>query len=369
VISQDFAAPAALLPLAGFASYLRGTLRGTTRPSRVSWALWAAAPLIAFAAQVTEHTSLRLSLVTFVLGFGPALILAASFANPQAYWRLGRFDWACAAIATAALAAWAATRRGDVAIALAIAADLCAALPTIAKSWSHPASESSGTYIASGTGAAITLLTVRHWQFAACAFSAYVVAVCAVITVLIVLPRTAPARATAALAVAVVPLGAMAWAGLHIAAILLPAQPSAITPTAVAQPPHASRSVPVTRRERRLATAPQQAPLPPPAHSPAAKPTLSRSRRPARSPRPSPRPSPTSKRSPSPSSTSPYPSPSPTRTSPYPSPSPTSTDPYPSPTTTAPSPSPTRSPSPYPSATASPSPTPSPTASYPSPTT
>jgi hypothetical protein len=358
VISQDFAAPGALLPLAGFASYLRGTLRGTTRPSRVSWALWAAAPMIAFAAEITQGTSLRLSLVTFVLGLGPALILAASFANPGAYWRLGRFDWACAAIACAAIAAWAVTRRGDLALALAIAADLCAALPTIAKSWSHPGSESAGTYIASGAGAGITLLTVRDWQFAACAFSAYVVAVCAVITVLIVLPRTAAVRATvAAFTAAVVPVGAMAWAGLHIAAILLPGEPLVIAPAAVAQPPHASRSVPVTRPERGLATAPQQAPLSPSSQSPAAKPSPSRSRSRSAPPRPSPRPSPTRKPSPSPSSTSPYPSPGPS-----------STSPYPSPTATAPSPSPTGTPSPTPSATVPPSPTPSPTESYPSPT-
>jgi hypothetical protein len=205
VTGQDLAAAGALLPLAGFASYLRGTLRGTTQPNRVSWALWAAAPGIAFAAQVAGGTSLRAALVTLTLGLGPAVILAASFWNPGACWRLGRLDWACAVLACAALAAWALTRRGEVAIALAITADALAAAPTVTKAWQHPESESPWTYLASGVGAGVTLLTITRPTFAAAAFSTWAVTVCAVISVLILRPRTAPAKAVTALTAAVVP--------------------------------------------------------------------------------------------------------------------------------------------------------------------
>jgi hypothetical protein len=95
VLSPDFAVLAAVLPLAGFASYLRDTLRGRTRPNRVSWSLWATAPLIAFAAELAQRTSLKVALLTFALGAGPALILAASFACPRAYWAPTRLDLAC----------------------------------------------------------------------------------------------------------------------------------------------------------------------------------------------------------------------------------------------------------------------------------
>jgi hypothetical protein len=85
-----------------------------------------------------------------------------------------------------------------VAIALAIAADLCAALPTIAQSWSHPEFESAGTYLASGVGAGITLLTIQHWSFANAGFAAYVLALCTVIVALIavrpLLSRRRPTR-------------------------------------------------------------------------------------------------------------------------------------------------------------------------------
>ena len=185
MISPGFAWAAIALPPAGFASYVYATLRGKTKPNRVSWSLWAAAPLIVFPAEIAEGAPLRTALVTLALGAGPVLVLAASFANPQAYWKPGRLDRACGALAAAALAGWAATRQGDVAIALSIAADGLAAAPTVTKSWSHPESESVGTYVASGAGAGLTLLTISHWRFASAAFPLYVMAVCAVIAALL----------------------------------------------------------------------------------------------------------------------------------------------------------------------------------------
>jgi hypothetical protein len=185
----------AALPPAGFASYLRDTLRGKTQPNRVSWSLWAAAPLIAFAAEQAQRTSLKVSLLTLALGAGPALILAASFACPRACWAPTRLDLACAAVALSALIGWAVTRQGAVAIALAITADAVAAVPTIRKAWAQPESESIGTYAASGAGSAITLLTVSRWRFASFAFPLYVTIVCGAITALIALPHAPGERA------------------------------------------------------------------------------------------------------------------------------------------------------------------------------
>jgi len=343
VTGQDLAAAAAALPAAGYASYLRDTLRGKTQPNRASWALWAAAASIAFAAELAQHTPLTAALVTLVLGADPALILAASLASRQAYWQAGRLEWACAALACAALAAWALTRRGDTAIALAIAADLLAAVPTIAKSWSNPQSETAGTYIASAAGAAIMLLAVPDWSFAAAAFPAYVVAICATITGLITRPRTPAARAKTAFAAALIPLGASAWAALHIAGILAPPQSAAAS--SVPAKPAFTAIIPHARQERRPPRRHQaRAALPPPP-SPA-RPT------PARHPPPHP-----SSPAPSPSATEPYPSPAPG------TPSPSQTHPgSPTPTAASPSPSATATHTPGPSASPPPPHSPKPAA-------
>jgi hypothetical protein len=198
VISQQWAAIGALLPLVGFASYVQATATGRVQPALASWALWAAAPLIAFAAELAAHVPFRDTLVTLALGTGPLLVLTAALATPGATWKATRLDAACGALAVLALALWAATRHGEAAVALSIITDGLAAVPTVRKSWSDPGSESLWTYLASGAGAGITLLALPHWAFTAWGFQVYVVAVCAVITVLLARPRRRSTQALVA---------------------------------------------------------------------------------------------------------------------------------------------------------------------------
>ncbi len=174
----------AALSMAGGAAYVRDTLRGTTHPNRVTWLLWAAAPLLAFAVEVDEGVGLR-SLMTFVVGFGPVLVLAASFVNRQAVWRITRLDWVCGALSVAGTALWLGTRVGVVAIAASIAADALAAVPTLVKSWRAPHTETVSVYVGSLANAVITLLTVTRWTAAESAFPLYIGVITAVEVVLV----------------------------------------------------------------------------------------------------------------------------------------------------------------------------------------
>ncbi|HEY6396548.1 MAG TPA: hypothetical protein VIX82_03735 [Solirubrobacteraceae bacterium] len=49
--------------------------------------LWTLTPLIAFAAERAQHVGLE-ALLTFAVGFGPLLVVVASFVDPRAYWKL-----------------------------------------------------------------------------------------------------------------------------------------------------------------------------------------------------------------------------------------------------------------------------------------
>ena len=338
MVSPHLAIVGALLPLAGFAKYIRDMFRGDADPNRVSWALWALSPLIAFPAEVAQHARLQPALVTLALGLGPLAVLAVSLRRRECYWRLGRFDYICGALGVLALAGWAATRRGDVAITLSIAADALAAVPTVAKSYTHPESESPWTYLASGTGSGITLLTISHWEFAAYAFPAYVVVACALISALILLPRpgrrltSRPIRLAAAAAAALVLLAATGFAGyqLHPGRAVIARTAQAAIPASCASATNKLAPRPVRPRHHRArpaAPAPDTAPVPPfPDLAP------SRTRQPPAppSPQPSPRPQPSPSATPAPSPTSSL-APSPTPT-PSPSPTPTAT---PSPSRTA----------------------------------
>ena len=174
----------------GTAVYLRDTLRGTTKPNRVTWLLWAVAPLLAAAVELNAGVGLR-ALPTFMIGFLPLLVFAASFHNPVAVWKVRRIDYACGAMSLAGTAAWLATQNGVVAIVAAIAADFLAGVPTMMKSWSHPESESVSSYVGAVINSGILLLTVVRWTTEVVAFPLFILCVCSV-QVLLVGGRVGP---------------------------------------------------------------------------------------------------------------------------------------------------------------------------------
>lgn len=164
--------------------YLRDTLRGTTQPNRVTWLLWALAPLLAAAVAFDEGAGLR-ALPTFMVGFMPLLIFVASFHNSASVWKVRRMDYACGAVSVVGTIVWFVTRDGVVAISAAIAADFLAGIPTLMKSWTHPRSETVHSYIGAVISMVILLLTVEHWTFDVVAFPVFVACVASVESILV----------------------------------------------------------------------------------------------------------------------------------------------------------------------------------------
>jgi hypothetical protein len=157
----------------GSAVYLRDTLRGTTKPNRVTWLLWAVAPLLAASVQLDEGVGLR-ALPTFVVGFTPLLVFAASFHNPASVWKIRRIDYACGAMSVVGTLVWLVTRNGVLAISAAIAADFLAGVPTVMKSWTHPETETVYSYLGAVISMIILLLTIDHWTFDVAAFPLFI---------------------------------------------------------------------------------------------------------------------------------------------------------------------------------------------------
>ena len=169
---------------AGAAVYLRDTLRGTTQPNRVTWLLWALAPLLAAAVEFNEGVGLR-ALPTFMVGFMPLLIFIGSFHNSASVWKVRRMDYACGAVSVIGTIVWLVTRDGVLAISAAIAADFLAGIPTLMKSWTHPGSETVHSYIGAVISMVILLLTVDHWTFDVVAFPLFVACVASAESILI----------------------------------------------------------------------------------------------------------------------------------------------------------------------------------------
>lgn len=184
MLDEKFVLFGLALNLLGSGTYAWNTLKGRTKPNRVTWFLWALAPLIAFAAQWDNGVRWQ-SLMTFMVGFGPLLIFIASFLNKKSYWQITRLDYFCGAISVVALVGWIATGEGIVAVVLSIAADAVAGVPTLRKAWKNPETEHPSVFRNGALSALITLLTVKQWIFVQYGFALYIFLICIVLYAMI----------------------------------------------------------------------------------------------------------------------------------------------------------------------------------------
>ncbi len=157
----------------GVFSYLIDTLKGRVKPNRVSFLLWSIAPLIAFFAQFKQGVGIQ-SLMTLAVGVQPLIILAATFINKKAEWKLTKFDLFCGALSIVGLILWQITQIGDLAIAFGILADGLAALPTIVKAYRYPETETVWPWLAASASGFFTALTITNWNFATFGFPIYI---------------------------------------------------------------------------------------------------------------------------------------------------------------------------------------------------
>lgn len=161
-----------VLGLIGNGRYVLQVFRGKARPNRVTWFLWALAPLIAFAAEVGQGVGLQ-AILTFMAGFGPLLVVVASLLHRGSAWNITRFDIVCGIFSLIGLGLWLITRHGNLAIAFSIIADILAGAPTVIKAYKDPGSESVLVYVLGAINSVLTLLTIRQWTFANYGFPIY----------------------------------------------------------------------------------------------------------------------------------------------------------------------------------------------------
>ena len=122
-------------------AYIRAMFKGNVKPNRISWLMWAIAPLIAAAASMSSGVG-WVVVPVLMSGVSPLMIFMSSFLTAKAYWKLSAFDYICGLLSGLALTLWYVTSEPNVAIAFAIASDALATVPTFTKAWRHPETES-----------------------------------------------------------------------------------------------------------------------------------------------------------------------------------------------------------------------------------
>lgn len=173
MLDQNFVFVGVLIGAIGSASYIIDTVKGKIQPNKISFGLWAVAPLIAFFAELNQHVGIQ-SLLTLSVGVFPLLIFLASFMNKKAYWKISTFDLVCGLLSLVGLLLWYLTKVGNWAIFFSILADAFACVPTITKAYRFPETESALPWLADSSNGLFTLLTIQNWNFATASYPFYI---------------------------------------------------------------------------------------------------------------------------------------------------------------------------------------------------
>ena len=160
----------ACVMLYGGYAYFVDTLSGKTKPNRVSWFMWALAPLVSIGAAFSADADIWASVRVIVGGIVPALVFFASFINRNSYWRLTPFDLICGVLSLIALVFWGLVDSPLVAILLATAGNTFASIPTFFKAWNYPETETRLTYVTSFLSAILIVPAIPEWNIENAAF-------------------------------------------------------------------------------------------------------------------------------------------------------------------------------------------------------
>lgn len=162
------------LSVYGSYKYIYDTIKGKTRPNRVSQGLWAVAPLIGGFAAIASGAHILTTVRIFISGMIPFFIFVVSFLNKTGYWKTTKFDYVCGVFSLLALIFWLIVDMPILAILLAVLADLFAAIPTIKKTYTNPESETGIAYIMSILSVLVILPTVKVFDIQNTAFQLYI---------------------------------------------------------------------------------------------------------------------------------------------------------------------------------------------------
>jgi hypothetical protein len=173
MIDERFVFLAFVISMIGSFIYIWNIFKGTVKPNIVTWGLWATAPMLAFAAQISEGAGLR-AVHTFSTAFGPLLIIIAAVIKRQAFAKVKNSDYVFGLLSIIGLALWLITGEGLLAIVFAIAADLFAAIPTVRKLYLEPETENGAIFGFGIIAASMALLTISDWRFEEYGFSLYI---------------------------------------------------------------------------------------------------------------------------------------------------------------------------------------------------
>jgi hypothetical protein len=167
-----FGIAAATLNIIGIVPYVRGILRGKTKPERSAWWIWAWLMIVAFLAQAAAGATWSL-LLTF--SYLVCNIIVAWLSVKHGYGKFRLRDYLAISFAVVGIAVWKETGRPILALIIIIILDFVPNVLTMEKSWRAPYTENLITWALGGIAAFLGVLAVGSWDAAKLIFPVYAV--------------------------------------------------------------------------------------------------------------------------------------------------------------------------------------------------
>lgn len=181
-----FALAAAILLIIGNVPYLRDVLRRKIQPHPYTWLLWALVSGIVFLGQISRGAGVG-AFPTAVSEIFAVIIFLASL--KYGFKGITKTDTVFLVIALAGIVPWILTNDPTISVITAVGVDLAAFVPTIRKTWHHPASEEPLLYIMNTFRHILTLYSLRAFNLVTAIHSLVMVLANALMAALVLFER------------------------------------------------------------------------------------------------------------------------------------------------------------------------------------
>ncbi|MCT4617396.1 MAG: hypothetical protein N4A38_04260 [Candidatus Gracilibacteria bacterium] len=161
--------------------YILNTLKGKTKPNRITWLIWATAPLVGSAGMIASEGFVWSALPVFMSGFLPLLVFLSSFVNKKSYWKLGHLDYTCLSFALLAIILWQITDNPLLAIIFSVLADGLGAIPLLIKMYKYPETETISPFFTGLIANISALIVIKNWTIEEYLFPVYLLSICSLI--------------------------------------------------------------------------------------------------------------------------------------------------------------------------------------------
>lgn len=157
-----------LFGIAGSVIYCVSTLRGRSKPHRVTRLVLVFVIGLNFVSTLAAHSNLGSQIYGGLVLVFAIIFLALSIVRGMGGTTV--FDWLCFVIAMLGIICWQLTHNPLLGIWLASAADFVGYLPAIVKTWKHPHTESPWLYSLASIGVGLSIIaypisTASAFQF------------------------------------------------------------------------------------------------------------------------------------------------------------------------------------------------------------